>query len=173
MTVIVGCCLAHVSRARKKPTHGDADVLTCWNSREPSSPPVSRSHSACSRRTWTLRRDVAELVDPHRSGLRPAGHPMCAVQVRGLDERVEPVGSVVGDPHGIVLVADLMTDTTGPNVSVCASADALSTPPNTVGSMVAVGKGRRRSVAAQQRLARTCGHRGFDGGQDPGRLQTG
>ncbi len=50
---------------------------------------------------------------------------MGAIEVAGLDEGIQAVGRVVGDMHGFGIVAEADQDTTGPNVSVWASAERV------------------------------------------------
>lgn len=82
-----------------------------------------------------LRGNVAERVDPYGPGLELARDPVRPAQIGGLDEGVQAVVRVVGDTYRLRLVTEFDTETTGPKVSVWASADALSTPMKTVGSM--------------------------------------
>src|SRR5262245_37624844 len=55
----------------------------------------------------TLRRDIAELVDPHRPRFELTGDPVRPAEIGGLHEGVQPIRSVVCDAHRLCLVAEL------------------------------------------------------------------
>ena len=46
------------------------------------------------------------MVDPHRAGLQLTRDAVGPVEVPGVYEGVQPVGCVVGDPHGLGIVAE-------------------------------------------------------------------
>ena len=55
---------------------------------------------------WSLRRDVAERVDPHRPRLQSTCDAMGAGEVAGMHERVQAIGGVVGEAHGVGFVVE-------------------------------------------------------------------
>ncbi len=55
----------------------------------------------------SLRRDVAERVDPYRTRLQLTRDAMGPVEVARMHEGVQTVGGVVGDAQGLGFVAEL------------------------------------------------------------------
>src|SRR5687767_15994042 len=84
--------------------HSDANVLDLQKLMQSVDTAGATEAALLVPAVWSLRRDVAERVDPYRTGLQLSRDAMGPVEVARMHEGVQTIGSLVGQAQGLGIV---------------------------------------------------------------------